>query len=271
MFLPFVEGLKVFIQSQSHEVAAFQLFSFAGTLFTDHISDGLFLLPSFILVATSAAILDRILLATTAFIPGAAFLCYFIFQRFYSWSIIEAYLFAWTAWSIFVLLIIKVTALRWPTHSVPALAFVFFCLAAGFLFPAVSRIGTLYSKYDLSYRQLTSDLLGKRVLALVPGNTYRIVSTFSSICKGGMDIFTPKWGVSRFISSLFPNFACEVVPYAHADLRGNDVIIFRQLDPDTREEAVNRIEKYFTLDLRQFDCRHSLQVPGGAFVACFHL
>lgn len=264
----YLRGLKMFVESQTQPSGMLAFAGFFAQLLVRNWTDGLFLLPLVMLVAGVMGALNPTFRPALACLPGAAVIGYFMFQRFYSWSTIEAYLFVWTCWSMLILLSVSPRPRRWgwalPLASAAAVCLVGYDLARR----SNSALQT-FAAFEEAYVALDKAIAGKQVLNLTAGNTYRVVSTFSSLCKGGTNIFNPRWGDSLFFLRTFPAYSCEVIPGSQVDLGKADAIIFRRLEPDDLEHAIQRNESYFSVSLDEFSCSAALPVPSGDFVACF--
>jgi hypothetical protein len=263
----YLEGLRTFLLSQIKHVGPLAFVRFFGTLVTSHLWDGLFLAPLLVAVIGVAGVSDVRFRPALACLPGLGFIAYFLFQRYYSWSAIEVYLFIWVC--LCTLLFLAITAnFRLPKWAFAGAMTVAVCFMAADVARRSEEALRFFAPFSNAYGEMRNAVAGKRVLNLTAGNTYRLISPYSAMCKGGMNIFSPHWGDSRFFLRKFPSYHCEVTDIGDPRLADAEVVIFRRLEPDNLTQAIRRNEEYFKLSLGEFDCSISIPVPLGDFVAC---
>jgi hypothetical protein len=264
----YINGLKIFLLSQIHSTDYDSVVGFLVRWTFGEPQSMLFLMPAFVAAGVITGLFLPKYRSMLAFIPGIAFIEYFLYQRFYSWSTIEAYLFAWFSWSMLFLL--TASGYRRLFSIVVAIVATFGALVSAHNLTKRSREALqTYSAFNVGYTELAKDIAGKRVLNLTSGNAYRIESTFSSMCKGGTDIFNPTWGDSKFLTRQLPLYSCAVRQNLELSLYNIDAIIFRQLLPEDANQAIRRNEEYFSVSLDKYNCNTIIPVPDGSFVACF--
>lgn len=241
----------------------------------------LLILPALSLAVGSLSARSRVLLAI---LPANVLSLYVLFQRFYSHTLIEAYFFA-----LVVAAFMAIALAGAAPISAYASSFGVHLPKASFL-PSVLRLGLAVGVLGLVWRALPADVeshlmhseaynVSARQLQslmnehqgitafLTTGNAYRPRSVDSAICKGGTDIFVPKWGVSSFIASMFPNRVCYLFEH-RVDPTSFTNAVFVRLPEETREAAIKRVEQFFSMSLSQHDCSTEIGYPGGFYVFC---
>jgi hypothetical protein len=206
-------------------------------------------------------------------LPGLAFVIYFLFRRNYSWSALEVHLYAWL--TLCVILIVAFHPRYMKRHSparawtMCALSLIMVVSTAAISFPRIAGLAAWNGEFHAGYRTFLAGIEGRgKAINLTPENNFRMMSTLSSLCKGGTDIFEPVWGTSPYMQKLFPDYSCAILP-KHVSLDGAQVVIFRLLEPDDLRQGIRRLENHFRLSLDGFACSFRAPVPVGAFVACF--
>lgn len=89
---------------------------------------------------------------------------------------------------------------------------------------------------------------------LTTENPFRLNSIESALCKGGMNIFDPRWGVSPYIAKLFPNFKCAVSKASVPLGPLGPAVGFIRMPDETLASAVARVESYFSISLAGYGC-----------------
>ena|SRR5436309_2016832 len=95
-------------------------------------------------------------------------------------------------------------------------------------------------------------------------NDYRPMSVESALCKGSRGIFAPN--VSRYVTSLFPDFHCALSQNELTGVEGSSVGFLR-LPTESLAESMKRVEDYFSVSLAMHDCQE-LASPGAFLVYC---
>src|SRR5262249_50118170 len=89
-------------------------------------------------------------------------------------------------------------------------------------------------------------------------NDYRPMAIESALCKGSRGIFAPD--VSRYVTSLFPNFHCALAQSELTGVEGSSVGFLR-LPTESLAGSVKRVEDYFSVSLALHVC-HEIPAPG---------
>jgi hypothetical protein len=269
----FLVGLKSFVRAQTlSDAGAHAFLQFAYGLRPRGSLDlawlGVVLIPLALAAGATRRFRPVLLLA-----PGLAFIVYFLFRRNYSWSALEVHLYVWL--SICIFLIVAFHPMYTKSHpaarswAICGLSLIMVLAAGAISFPRIASLAAWNGEFYAGYRTFLATIEKRgKVLNLTPENNYRMMSTLSSLCKGGTDIFEPVWGTSPYMQRLFPDYSCAVIP-KNVSLAGAQVIIFRRLEPDDLRQGIARVENYFKVSLDGFDCRVRAPVPLGDFVACF--
>lgn len=193
---------------------------------------------------------------------GGVSLVAFLTQRLYSHSFIElhAYLFLETG-----TLVLWAAASPWLQGRRPALALAAVAAASALTLALAWHAVWVQPISLLSYSRTLVTLStafetrlhaqSRDVWILTTGNAYRPNSIHSALCKGGTEMFSPYWGESRYLSGLFSNFHCAVVPdgVTQEHLVASTIGFLRYPD-EAIPSALDRVESYFSLSLTGRQC-----------------
>jgi hypothetical protein len=95
-------------------------------------------------------------------------------------------------------------------------------------------------------------------------NDYRPQSIEGGLCKGSRGIFAPN--VSRYVTSLFPDFHCALSQKELTGVEGSSVGFVR-VPPESFAESRKRVEDYFSVSLATHDCQE-IPSPGSFLIYC---
>jgi hypothetical protein len=251
--------LRLFVQSQASGMpgTAQDWASFSGKFLRLPFTHHLWLVPFAAVISLVFAVFNYRSRWLLALIPGAYAVLYFQYIRDYSVTAVETLIFG-----LFMVALVAV-AVRQETPlqrlSKKARPYIY----AGSLAITVACIWDI-SRFVATFIPAYRDIVRanaeiERRVARIPGpvlmfsaaNEYRLISIYSSICKGGTDIFDSRWGVSGYVARTFPFFACAVVS-GPLDLSRYQAVLFRAVGGLPAAKA--HIEKYHSVSLSEFDC-----------------
>lgn len=207
------------------------------------------------------------------FLPGVTGLIYtaFVCLRFYSHSFIEYH--AFTLILILPLVSGYIRPLIQKFHQNHPLKSLLPIAGVGLIsfniyqtWPDISQASANFRATNIAAKKFHQCLAAgpSPIWILTTENTYRPNSIESALCKGGMNIFAPFWGVSPYVASLFPNFHCAVISDGISENNKKIVssvgtIGFSHLKSESLIQAIKRIEHYFGMSLANSKC---YDIPG---------
>jgi len=219
-----------------------------------------------------------------AAVPGMLAILWFQYMRDYSFTSIETILYSLFVVGLLIVAFRNAIALhknKNDTHKARVQARHFFPARVNWFMAAAIVVLTVPRFLDVSVQNVREIVAGERryrvfadyvsqlpgsTIVLSPGNQYRIASMYSAICKGGTDIYNASWGVSPYISALFPKYACAVLEKP-VDLSLFSNVLFLEIDGDVTV-ARNQVEKYFSISLDGFNCNYRVKQVITHYVAC---
>jgi hypothetical protein len=263
-----IDKFRLFISSQANTLPT------STTVWDGIMSHPYLLVVVMAQIAVALAGLIRHRFDLVALALGALLQLAFLMQRFYSHSFIELHAYLFLEVGTLLMWGTRLTAVRrrqqWAAGAVAFTAVLTIVIG----WNALWRQPMSLLAYSRTMQELSA-AFDQRLRAradsfwiLTTGNAYRPNSIHSALCKGGMDVFYPYWGVSHYVSTLFSSFHCAVVPngVAQRDLTASSVGFLRYSDEEI-SSAIRRVEEYFTVSLAERRCT-DLHIHAFGYVVC---
>jgi hypothetical protein len=257
-FRSFFSSLALFIRSQANTLPADAWMQIWGyELFV------ICLLPP-VLLAIGIGLRQR---AACAAALALTLSLLFLSQRPYSHSLVEVHAVASLALGVLVAAIARYTQ-KAPLHRLMLPS------AAVAILPVVLMLAPERVSAGIGWMQLATETnraaaewrskLTRPSWIATTRNDYRPVSVESAFCKGSRGIFAPD--VSRYVTSLFPDFHCALARNELTGVEGSSVG-FQRLPTESLAGSIKRVEDHFSVSLVMHDCQE-IASPGAFLVYC---